>query len=83
MLDLFVAAIQKKTNQMKLKIQAQHLKPGDIVGSGEVVHSVIINSIRWNTNRVCVRFLSKSSLTLIGREKLWGKYTMINVERND
>lgn len=29
---------------MKLKVQAQHLQPGDIVGSGEIVSSVRIGA---------------------------------------
>lgn len=65
---------------MKTRVQAQHLQPGDIVGSGEVVHSVIRDSVRWKTNKVCVRMRSGE---LIGRECMWGKYTMINVERPD
>jgi hypothetical protein len=66
---------------MKTRVQAQHLQPGDIVGSGEVVHSVIRSSIQWPSSKVCVRFVSKADPKLIGREPLWGKYTMINVER--
>lgn len=58
---------------MKIKVQAQHLQPGDIVGSGEVVHSVVVNSINWPSDKV--------SVVLGGYQKLWGKYTMINVER--
>lgn len=61
---------------MKLRIQAQHLQPGDIVGSGEVVHKVIISSISWPSNKVKV-ILSEV------RQPLWGKYTMINVERDE
>lgn len=58
---------------MKLKVQAQHLQPGDIVGSGEKVLSVIVDSIHWPSSQVCVR--------LEKRDAMWGKYTMINVER--
>lgn len=63
---------------MKIKVQAQHLQPGDIVGSGKTVHSVIVNSIRWPSNKVCIIFKEGEKLG-----KLWGKYTMINVERAD
>lgn len=66
---------------MKLKVQAQSLQPGDVVGSGEVVRHVIIDSIRWNPAKVCVQLNSKSNPELIGREVMFGKYTMINVER--
>lgn len=60
---------------MKLKVQAQHLQPGDIVGSGEVVKSVIRNAINLETNKVWV--------SLSDRVVKWGKYTMINVERKE
>ena len=59
----------------KLKVQAQHLQPGDIVGSGEVVSSVILNSISWPSRQCLVR-LNK-------RDVLWGKYTMIAIERKE
>lgn len=39
---------------MKLRIQAQHLQPGDIVGSGEVVIEIIINSTKWPSNKIYV-----------------------------
>ena len=58
----------------KIKVQAQHLQPGDIVGSGEKVESVIINSIDWPSNKVMVVLSSKHG-------RIWGKYTMIGVER--
>lgn len=64
---------------MKLKVQAQHLQPGDIVGSGERIARVIINSTKWASNKVMVVFDSQ----LGEYSKLWGKHTMINVERNN
>lgn len=64
---------------MKLRIQAQHLQPGDIVGSGAYVTKVIINSINWPSNKVKVGLTD--ALTLHDRNVLWGKYTMISVER--
>jgi hypothetical protein len=67
---------------MKLRIQAQQLLPGDIVGSGETVDNVTINSIQWPTSKCMVRL--KSTLkngVFTGRQVLWGKYTYINVER--
>ena len=60
---------------MKLKVQAQHLKAGDIVGSGEKVVNIIRDSISWPS--------SKCMVQLDSRSVLWGKYTMINVERGE
>lgn len=60
---------------MKVRIQAQHLQPGDIVGSGEVVTQVTIDSIHWSSKQVQVK--------LNPRIAYWGKYTMINVERKE
>ncbi len=62
---------------MKIKVQAQHLQVGDIVGSGEKVTGVILNSIKWPSNKVYIELLDDAGL----RSVLWGKYTMINVER--
>lgn len=62
---------------MKIKVQAQHLQPGYIVGSGEVVQSTIINSIHWPSSKVHVALEKDGKI----RGSLWGKYTMINVER--
>lgn len=64
---------------MKLKVQAQHLQPGDIVGSGEKVIGVIRASIRLDSNKVWVQ-LEKGDIM---RQPCWGKYTMISVERED
>ena len=60
---------------MKMKVQAQHLQPGDVVGSGEVVTQVIISSTQWPSNKVRV--------SLNNRAAIWGKHTMINIERNN
>lgn len=73
---------------MKLKVQAQHLQAGDIVGSGEKVEyvgrgawtpahqvDVVLSALEYSKNR---------KIELIGRKNRsarWGKYTMINVER--
>ncbi len=62
---------------MKHRIQAQHLQVGDIVGSGETVAAVIVNSIWHPASKVRV-VLEKAGDQ---RSSLWGKYTMINVER--
>lgn len=58
---------------MKLKVQAQHLQPGDIVGSGEIIEYMAINSVRWPSNKIYVRTNKRAAM--------WGKYTMINIER--
>lgn len=58
---------------MKIKVQAQHLQPGDIVGSGEKVNGVIISSINWPSSKVMV-MTDK-------RNVLWGKHTQVTVER--
>lgn len=63
----------------KIKVQAQHLKPGDVVGSGEKVMGITINSIDWPSNKVCINLNDGR----FDRHVLWGKYTMINVERVD
>lgn len=63
---------------MKIKVQAQHLKPGDVVGSGEVVVHITVNAVKLPTNQVAVTLLKHGM-----RAVLWGKYTMINVERED
>lgn len=72
---------------MKLKVQAQHLQPGDIVGSGEKVQKVIVNSISLPSNK-CWVYLENPNMILGEKEpqlriSQWGKYTIINVERNE
>ena len=62
---------------MKLRVQAQHLQAGDIVGSGEKVIGVIAASIELDTKHVWV-MLEKNNVI---RQPCWGKYTMIGVER--
>lgn len=59
---------------MKLKVQAQHLQPGDVVGSGESVKHV---SAGTRTPK------GKVDVQLSTRFTQWGKYTLINVERAD
>lgn len=67
---------------MKIKVQAQHLQPGDIVGSGEKVIGVTINSISWPSSKCMVNLFNDARMHSSGkRSVLWGKYTMINVER--
>lgn len=64
---------------MKLKVQAQHLQPGDVIGSGEIVDRVTLNSIVWPSNKCMVTLHNNDEAEC--RSVLWGKYTMINVER--
>ena len=63
---------------MKLKVQAQHLQPGDIVGSGETVDIVIRNSIHFPSSKVQVHLTKNNEHS---RSTYWGKYTEINIER--
>lgn len=67
----------------KLKVQAQHLQPGDVVGSGEMVGGIVSGSVRFASNKVQVYLDRRDKLTdvLKCRSVLWGKYTMINVKR--
>ena len=64
---------------MKLKVQAQHLQPGDTAAGGKIL-SVIINSIHWPSSKV---FITIENAKGFIRSAYWGKYTMINVERNE
>ena len=57
----------------KLKVQAQHLQPGDIVGSGEKIIRVVQNSTKFPSSKVLVELES--------RIRYWGKWTVIGVER--
>lgn len=64
---------------MKTRVQAQHLQPSDIVGSGGIVKLVVLNSISWKSHQ-CLVSLEKDNRV---RNSLWRKQTMINVERKD
>lgn len=57
---------------VKLKVQAQHLQPGDIVGSGEIIKSVQIGLYTPK---------GKCEVKTNSRSCHWGKYTLISVER--
>lgn len=57
---------------MKIKVQAQHLQPGDMVSSGEKVEHVSAGTLTPK---------GKVDVWLDTRMACWGKYTMINVER--
>lgn len=64
---------------MKIKVQAQHLQLGDIVGSGEKVKALIRASIMFPASKVEIFLISAKGM----RQVYWGKYTLINVERKD
>ena len=64
---------------MKLRIQAQHLQPGDTC-SGGIIKSIIINSTHWPSSKVFITIQNGHGYI---RSAYWGKYTMINVERAD
>ena len=59
---------------MKIKVQAQHLKAGDIVGSGEVIREVQIAGCTLPSGKVRIYTDKRNGV-------LWGKYTQITVER--
>lgn len=63
----------------KIKVQAQHLQPGDIVGSGEKVTGLILNSICWPSSKCLIEFQKDDKL----RQAYWNKTTQITVERAD
>ena len=68
---------------MKIKVQAQHLKPGDVVGSGEIVVSTFIGCAT-QSGKVNVRLRRiKKDGRVIDRVGSWGKYTIVGVERDD
>jgi 2-keto-4-pentenoate hydratase/2-oxohepta-3-ene-1,7-dioic acid hydratase in catechol pathway len=58
------------------KVQAQHLRPGDVVGSGETVRGVSAG-LRTPPGKVEVT-LERNGVT---RMSLWGARTPINVKR--
>ena len=67
---------------MKLKVQAQHLQLGDIVGSGEKVVRTYILTDKMSKGKVGVQLIKyQNSDHEFSRCVHWGKYTMINVER--
>ena len=74
---------------MKIRVQAQHLELGDIVGSGETVIGVTVRSLRMPFNRVAVtlKHTTKNSNNIFGEGKTtqrtmqWGRYMELDVER--
>lgn len=63
---------------MKTKVQAMALQPGDKVGSGEVVLQVWNAGINIPAGK-CQVLLHKHKTRLV----IWGKYTMIGIEREE
>lgn len=64
---------------MKMKVQAQHLQPNDIVGSGEKVHCVQAG-LYTPAGKIEV-ILSNGQHN--ARRAIWNKSTIINVERKE
>lgn len=62
---------------MKIKVQAQHLQPGDIVGSGEKVEAVRAAGLDLPKGKAMVVLSNEKG----SRTSYWGKYTLIGVER--
>lgn len=63
---------------MKMRVQAQHLQIGDVVGSGEVIRQVIVYGVGWPSSKVKIIL---GEVENANRASYWGKYTLINVER--
>lgn len=63
---------------MKIKVQAQHLQPGDIVGGGEKVLKIVNAGISIPAGK-CEIVLENYNKEI--RCSYWGKYTPINIER--
>lgn len=57
-----------------LELEAEGLVTSKLI----VVRQVIVNSIQFPSNKVKVTLFKNNQRTV-----LWGKYTMINVERKD
>lgn len=62
---------------MKMRVQAQYLQSGDIVGSGETVVAIRGQGLDLPKGKAMI-VLEGSKYS---RTAYWGKYTMINVER--
>lgn len=63
-----------------MKVQAQNLKSGDKVGSGEIVLQVWNNGLNIPTGK-CQVLLEKNKTKC--RTAVWGKTTMINIIREE
>jgi hypothetical protein len=61
----------------KIRIQAQYLQVGDVVGSGEKVEAVRSAGLDLPTGKAMI-VLSKGSMS---RTSYWGKYTYVGVNR--
>lgn len=59
-----------------MKVQAQRLQAGDVVGSGETILNTVVNSIHVPSGKVHV-WLEKDGKK---RTAQWGKYTLINIK---
>lgn len=65
----------------KIKVQAQHLKPGDIVGSNEKVVRTFWPTIMDKTLRGKIGVQLTKDNEIKSRVAYWGKYTVIGAER--
>lgn len=61
---------------MKIKVPSHALKTGDVVGSGETIVQVW-DSVRTPKGKINVGLIKNG----LCRNTIWGKYTLINVER--
>lgn len=72
---------------MKMRVQTQALKPGDIVGSGETV-TAVYDSLACARGKLCVvlhrTIRDKNGQPLGSRDRTaqWGKYTKIGIQRD-
>lgn len=64
---------------MRIRVQAQYLQSGDVVGSGETVAAITVNSTQWPTGKIYIALEKHGRI----RGTFWGKYTMINAERTE
>lgn len=63
---------------MKLKVQAQYLQPGDIVGNGEKILKIVKAGISIPVGK-CEVVLENYNKNV--RNTYWGKYTEVTIER--
>ncbi len=64
---------------MKLRIQAQYMQIGDIVGSGEKVVDIVRVSIHFPSSKIMVTLNND----VRNRTSYWNKYTTVSVDRED
>lgn len=67
----------------KIKVQAQHLKACDVVGSGEKVVMTFIPSLMNKAAKGKIGVQLSKEGRIENRYVYWDKYTLIGVERNE